>query len=131
MQGKSRRGLHALQLGVKRLACAQVLDDSTDQKTRDLVDDKCAEWQERGVKCECVRRTNRQGYKAGALKDVRPCSIHVSPEALCTAWHPALLPPGMRPRKMCAHAQVCIILSVHADRPAALECHGAWTCDGT
>ena len=49
----------------------QVLDDSTDQKTRDLVDDKCMEWQERGVKCICVRRTNRKGYKAGALKDVR------------------------------------------------------------
>lgn len=65
----------------------QVLDDSTDQKTRDLVDDKCLEWQERGVKCECVRRTNRHGYKAGALKDVCPCTYqfhdgHPCPDAL-------------------------------------------------
>ena len=56
----------------------QVLDDSTDQKTRDLVDDKCLEWQERGIRCECVRRTNRKGYKAGALKDVMPLSISLS-----------------------------------------------------
>ena len=49
----------------------QVLDDSTDHMTRQLVDDKCLEWVERGVACECVRRTHRQGYKAGALKEVR------------------------------------------------------------
>ena len=49
---------------------AQVLDDSTCKVTRQLVDEKAAEWAERGVKCEVVRRTNRQGYKAGALKDV-------------------------------------------------------------
>ncbi len=28
------------------------------------------EWRERGVNVECVRRTNRQGYKAGAMKEV-------------------------------------------------------------
>ena len=49
----------------------QVLDDSTDRVTRDLVDDKVLEWRERGVDCEVVRRTNRAGYKAGALKEVR------------------------------------------------------------
>ncbi len=49
----------------------QVLDDSTDHVTRQLVDDKCLEWAERGVACECIRRTHRQGYKAGALKEVR------------------------------------------------------------
>ena len=48
-----------------------MLDDSTDEKTRELVDDKCEEWRERGIDCACVRRTNRQGYKAGALKEVR------------------------------------------------------------
>lgn len=47
----------------------QVLDDSTDPKTRELVDEKVAEWQERGVSIECLRRTNRQGYKAGAMKE--------------------------------------------------------------
>lgn len=47
----------------------QVLDDSTDRVTRELVDDKVLEWKERGLNCECLRRTNRQGYKAGALKE--------------------------------------------------------------
>jgi hypothetical protein len=50
----------------------QVLDDSTCKATRALVDDKVLEWKERGVNCECIRRTNRQGYKAGALKEARP-----------------------------------------------------------
>ena len=47
----------------------QVLDDSTDKTTRDLVDDKVAEWRERGVNVYALRRTNRSGYKAGALKE--------------------------------------------------------------
>ena len=50
--------------------CLQVLDDSTCKVTRQLVDEKAAEWAERGIRCDVVRRTNRQGYKAGALKDV-------------------------------------------------------------
>ncbi len=56
-----------------QLSCAllQVLDDSTDRTTRDLVDDKVVEWRERGVNIEVMRRTNRAGYKAGALKEVR------------------------------------------------------------
>ena len=49
----------------------QVLDDSTDKGTRDLVDDKVLEWRERGVEVEVRRRTNRAGYKAGALHEVR------------------------------------------------------------
>ena len=48
----------------------QILDDSTDKGTRDLVDDKVAEWRERGVEVEVRRRTNRAGYKAGALHEV-------------------------------------------------------------
>ncbi|KDD76984.1 glycosyltransferase-like protein, partial [Helicosporidium sp. ATCC 50920] len=47
----------------------QVLDDSTDAVTRRLVDDRVLEWSERGVDVECVRRTNRSGYKAGAMKE--------------------------------------------------------------
>lgn len=47
----------------------QVLDDSTDKVTRELVDEKVMEWRERGVQIECRRRTNRQGYKAGAMKE--------------------------------------------------------------
>lgn len=48
----------------------QVLDDSTDKVTRELVDDQAAAWRERGVHVQVLRRTNRQGYKAGALKEV-------------------------------------------------------------
>ncbi|GAB4820248.1 hypothetical protein N2152v2_007294 [Parachlorella kessleri] len=47
----------------------QVLDDSTDKVTRELVDEKVAEWRERGIDIDVVRRTNRQGYKAGAMKE--------------------------------------------------------------
>ncbi|PSC71384.1 glycosyltransferase family 2 [Micractinium conductrix] len=47
----------------------QVLDDSTDALTRELVDEKVLEWRERGINVECIRRTNRQGYKAGAMKE--------------------------------------------------------------
>ena len=56
-----------------QLSCVmlQVLDDSTDRTTRDLVDDKVVEWRERGVNIEVMRRSNRAGYKAGALKEVR------------------------------------------------------------
>jgi len=52
------------------LLTVQVLDDSTCAATRQLVDEKVLEWRERGVCVTCVRRTNRQGYKAGALKEV-------------------------------------------------------------
>ena len=65
------------------LATLQVLDDSTDKATRDLVDDKCLEWRERGVTVTCLRRTNRQGYKAGALKEVGNLQCHTAPT--CTA----------------------------------------------
>jgi beta-mannan synthase len=47
----------------------QILDDSTDKVTRELVDEKVTEWRERGMNVECMRRTNRQGYKAGAMKE--------------------------------------------------------------
>lgn len=46
----------------------QVLDDSTDETT-DIVARKVAEWQRRGIDIVHVRRTNRQGFKAGALKE--------------------------------------------------------------
>ena len=42
------------------------------------MDDKCLEWRERGVRCECIRRSNRQGYKAGALKEARVPSCHTA-----------------------------------------------------
>ena len=48
----------------------QCLDDSTDLATRKVVDDGVAYWRERGIKIEAIRRTNRQGYKAGAMHEV-------------------------------------------------------------
>ena len=53
----------------------QVLDDSTDRITRELVDDKVLEWLANGVNIEVLRRTNRAGYKAGALKEARHAHI--------------------------------------------------------
>ncbi len=46
----------------------QVLDDSTDE-TVDLVTKKVAEYQSQGFDIEQIRRTDRQGFKAGALRD--------------------------------------------------------------
>lgn len=45
----------------------QVLDDSTDE-TASLVAHRVRRWRKRGVAIEQVRRTNRDGYKAGALQ---------------------------------------------------------------
>jgi len=44
----------------------QVLDDSDDD-TCSIVDERVAWWRRQGVDITVVRRTNREGYKAGAL----------------------------------------------------------------
>lgn len=50
----------------------QVLDDSTDAATRAHVQSVCADVRERtGVDCQWIHRTNRSGYKAGALEKGR------------------------------------------------------------
>jgi len=46
----------------------QVLDDSTDE-TKDIIAKKVAEWKAKGVDIIHIHRTNRKGYKAGALED--------------------------------------------------------------
>ncbi|KAL0760130.1 hypothetical protein Bca101_076280 [Brassica carinata] len=46
----------------------QVLDDSTDETIKELVNTECAKWESKGVNIKCERRDNRNGYKAGALK---------------------------------------------------------------
>ncbi|NJL95138.1 MAG: glycosyltransferase [Anaerolineae bacterium] len=46
----------------------QVLDDSTDEDTRQLVRQVCAAVRLAGIDCQVLHRTNRQGYKAGALE---------------------------------------------------------------
>jgi membrane glycosyltransferase len=50
----------------------QVLDDSTDEDTRALVEGVCARVRAvTGVNCYVRRRVNRHGYKAGALEEGR------------------------------------------------------------
>ena len=49
----------------------QVLDDSTDE-TLDLVEKKVAHYQNLGFNIQLIHRTNRQGYKAGALAEAMP-----------------------------------------------------------
>ncbi|GLB52619.1 glycosyl transferase [Neptunitalea chrysea] len=46
----------------------QVLDDSTDESVEDTAK-LIADLQEKGIDIQHIRRTNRQGFKAGALKD--------------------------------------------------------------
>lgn len=48
--------------------CIQVLDDSTDEDTRRLVEQVSAEVRARGLDCHVLHRTHRLGYKAGALE---------------------------------------------------------------
>lgn len=46
----------------------QVLDDSTDD-TKEIVSERVRYWRERGVNIELLHRTNRTGFKAGALSE--------------------------------------------------------------
>jgi cellulose synthase/poly-beta-1,6-N-acetylglucosamine synthase-like glycosyltransferase len=58
----------ALRWPVDRLT-VQVLDDSTAADTRELVDGVCRRMRaERGVDCVVLHRSDRRGYKAGALE---------------------------------------------------------------
>lgn len=49
----------------------QVVDDSTDD-TVELVANRVEYWQGKGVDIKMVHRKNRQGFKAGALRDATP-----------------------------------------------------------
>jgi len=49
----------------------QVIDDSNDE-TLQIVDKRVAYWKDQGIDIKTVRRTNRVGYKAGALADATP-----------------------------------------------------------
>lgn len=49
----------------------QVLDDSTD-KTKEIIAQKVKEYQTQGIDIVHIHRTNRSGYKAGALEDALP-----------------------------------------------------------
>ncbi|OVA04636.1 hypothetical protein BVC80_1711g23 [Macleaya cordata] len=47
----------------------QVLDDSTDPVIKDMVEVECQKWASKGVNIKYEIRGNRNGYKAGALKE--------------------------------------------------------------
>ncbi|GLJ41373.1 hypothetical protein SUGI_0856420 [Cryptomeria japonica] len=47
----------------------QVLDDSTDPTIKDLVMMECQRWASKGINIKYEVRDNRNGYKAGALKE--------------------------------------------------------------
>ncbi|KAI3447506.1 hypothetical protein Pfo_004171 [Paulownia fortunei] len=59
----------------------QVLDDSTDPITKNLVQMECQRWAGKGINIKYEIRDNRNGYKAGALKEglkhsyVRECDF--------------------------------------------------------
>lgn len=61
----------------------QVLDDSTDHAIRELVELECQRWATMGVNIQYENRHNRNGYKAGALREglsksyVRDCQFVV------------------------------------------------------
>ncbi|XP_008787118.2 glucomannan 4-beta-mannosyltransferase 9-like [Phoenix dactylifera] len=47
----------------------QVLDDSTDLTIRDMVQKECDKWLGKGINIHYISRDNRNGYKAGAMKE--------------------------------------------------------------
>ncbi|KAF0911474.1 hypothetical protein E2562_011126 [Oryza meyeriana var. granulata] len=47
----------------------QVLDDSTDSATREMVEEECRRWAGKGVSIRYENRRNRSGYKAGAMRE--------------------------------------------------------------
>lgn len=56
-----------LEYPVERLQI-QIVDDSTDN-TKEIIAERVQHYQQLGVNIEHVHRTNRQGFKAGALKE--------------------------------------------------------------
>ncbi|KAK8671564.1 hypothetical protein V6N13_038157 [Hibiscus sabdariffa] len=47
----------------------QVLDDSTDHTIKSMVEQECQRWVNKGINIKYEIRDNRNGYKAGALKE--------------------------------------------------------------
>lgn len=47
----------------------QVVDDSTNEETRKIIEDCIWRWKEKGANIELCRRNNRIGFKAGAMND--------------------------------------------------------------
>lgn len=67
----------------------QVLDDSTDSTTETV--ERCvAQWQQRGVDITHVHRTDRTGYKAGALQN----GLHLARGELIAVFDADFVPPS-------------------------------------
>ncbi|KAM0936778.1 putative glucomannan 4-beta-mannosyltransferase [Dioscorea sansibarensis] len=47
----------------------QILDDSTDLSIREMVQNECDRWVKKGMTVHYISRDNRNGYKAGAMKE--------------------------------------------------------------
>lgn len=101
-QAVARRVINAavaLDWPIDRLVI-QVLDDSTDANTRTLVQGACAEARARtGVACEWIHRTNRFGYKAGALEAGR----HQTDAEFIAIFDADFMPPRDYLRRAVAH----------------------------
>lgn len=68
----------------------QVLDDSTDERCRAIIDAAANTWRERGLMCNVVRRFSRRGYKAGALEAGRK----KTPADLIAVFDSDCIPPA-------------------------------------
>ncbi len=66
----------------------QILDDSTDD-TQEIARAKVEEWQEKGVQIVYIHRTNREGFKAGALQE----GMEVAQGELIAVFDADFLPP--------------------------------------
>ncbi|MEM6336865.1 MAG: cellulose synthase family protein, partial [Bacteroidota bacterium] len=76
----------------------QVLDDSTDE-TVDIVARRVEHWRRRGLNIVHVRRTNRQGYKAGALQN----GVLMASGELLAVFDADFIPPADFLRRVAPH----------------------------
>lgn len=76
----------------------QVLDDSTDETT-DIVAKRVAYWQKRGLDILHIHRTNREGYKAGALQH----GIRLARGTFFAIFDADFIPPADFLRRMMPH----------------------------
>ena len=68
----------------------QVLDDSADADTRELIDRVCERVRASGTRCRVVRRETRAGYKAGALEEGR----HLTDAEFLVLFDADFVPPS-------------------------------------
>ena len=92
----------------------QVLDDSTDEATRVRVRAFCEQIAaETGVDCRWIHRTDRQGYKAGALEAALVATIEADPvEEREGAPHVGRPAGGRSTRRDCAREAARLYLSL-------------------